>query len=1286
MLRNRGIRSKLLAVLALPIVVLMIGAGVVSAQAFSAASRSVKIAQLAEGASNLNALIAALDAERSQALAITGRVGSPKSYLVAQHQTDAARKQVDAFISSIDLASVSPASVSAVQAATRAHAGLADVRRQVTEGFAQSDAVESTYTAMIEVDTALPTRIGDSLDDRVVGSRLAAFSDLNRLVEIGIQQQQVGTDAINSRGLSANGSTQLATLQTVQTQAISDFRDHASAALATALDTALYQPVSDRGIYTTSLRDIALSTPTAAPPTAPGTWLLASNQRVKAIAALGTPLAQDVVTSSADSASSARRTAVLILVGSLLVVGLLVGLGLYLARELTRPLRRLTITAGEVVTALPTMVERMATPGDGPGVTLPEIDVRSNDEVGQLARAFKEVNETTLRVAEEQAALRASIAEMFVNVARRNHVLLSRQLSFIDQLERTEENPETLENLFRLDHLATRMRRNAESLIVLAGIDAGRRLRRPMPLSDVIRTAVSEIERYDRVDLSLQADPPLVGHVALTSAHMIAELLENSTQFSNPDTRVITSTVFYGGGVRVTITDLGLGMTWDEITDANQRIANPPVTDVVGSQRLGFYVVGRLARRLDATVTLRPGRTQGTVVTIDLPAALFVPGTVVDVPSSRRRTDDVPAPDAGHAAQPSALEPVAAPAEVVAPAEVAPHDVEPVPAAPQPVPVAAAPALPSVVASVEALTRVQPRVPVAPAPVPHQLPVDHSGDGLPQRGPRDGQPVVPALPGPAGEQPAAPPAEARGGIFSGFRSRLSVPPAVPVAPGTEPVVPAAADSDALAAPDAFAAPVAPAEPSPRGAVLPEELSGSAGEDFVPVMAVADALPIRSLHAVPDPVVEAPALVVPDVVEDVDVPLGWDVTSEPAEVEAAVPGPLDAGWTADLEPAPVVAELAPEPAVVDDGSVALLEAEPEPEPVLAPLPSRRPVATAVQAQPSVQAEPSVHAEPAVRAEPAEPALTRPELTRPELTPEGAAPEPVQADAEPPFAPQHAPAQAQAEVAAPVGPVRGRPAADILPSRGSSRGGLFGRRKQQAAPVVTQPVVSSPVVSAPVVSAPVPDPVRAEVALPTRVAGDLPAVDAPVFGAPVVPSSGASAEPSPFAPSPVALSPFAGGVAPAETERPEPVLPPSSLFGATPGSNPDRAPAPQPAVPGLAAAQSLRERSAMASEALSELSALSSYSPQASAGRVAPTLQRRTPLATEAGKVTSPGDEEPLGARRGNRNAADVRSMLSGFQAGVARGRTSPSAGNPLPTGAPDAPSSPAHQPESHEQDA
>ena len=203
----------------------------------------------------------------------------------------------------------------------------------------------------------------------------------------------------------------------------------------------------------------------------------------------------------------------------------------------------------------------------------------SRDEVGQLAAAFNSVNSTTVQVAQEQAALRGSIAEMFVNVARRDQVLLNRQLSFIDSLERAEEDPSTLANLFRLDHLATRMRRNAESLLVLAGIDSGRRLRDAMPLSDVVRTASSEIEQYDRVELDLQVDPHMHGFNALGAAHMLAELLENATIFSEPETPVTVTTGVSGQFVVVRILDQGLGMSDQELEAANARSSRrPPAT------------------------------------------------------------------------------------------------------------------------------------------------------------------------------------------------------------------------------------------------------------------------------------------------------------------------------------------------------------------------------------------------------------------------------------------------------------------------------------------------------------------------------------------------------------------------------------------------------------------------------------------------------------------------------------------------------------------------------------
>src|SRR5690606_15085472 len=156
---------------------------------------------------------------------------------------------------------------------------------------------------------------------------------------------------------------------------------------------------------------------------------------------------------------------------------------------------------------------------------------------------------------------------------------------------RTEEDPTTLADLFRLDHLATRMRRNAESLLVLAGIDTGRRLRDPLPISGVIRTASSEIEHYERVQLDLPVDPMMLGHPALPAAHMLAELLENATVFSEPGTPVHVSTGVDEHSVLITILDQGLGMTPEELADANEKIRTTSAGDVLGAQRLGMFVV-----------------------------------------------------------------------------------------------------------------------------------------------------------------------------------------------------------------------------------------------------------------------------------------------------------------------------------------------------------------------------------------------------------------------------------------------------------------------------------------------------------------------------------------------------------------------------------------------------------------------------------------------------------------------------------------------------------------------
>lgn len=353
--------------------------------------------------------------------------------------------------------------------------------------------------------------------------------------------------------------------------------------------------------------------------------------------ALAAPVAVVTVVGVLVGLLTKAPVATLLLVGAVGAVGVVatVILAGLIAATITRSLGELSDAADEVAASLPVVLERAQ---GGEDVEYDEIPVASDDEIGRLTTSVNVMSKTSVEFAKAQASVaqettdvRTQIANMFVNVARRDQTLLKRLLSQLDQLERSEENPDTLDALFKLDHLATRMRRNAESLLVLAGRESSRRRRQPMPVTDVVRSASSEIEHYERVDLAQYVDPGMLGHSALPTAHMLAELLENATRYSDPGSRVSVETNEGPAGIRITISDTGLGMSADELKKFNDRIANPPTEDVIAAEKMGFYVVGRLAKKLEATVTLAKAEPKGTVATVDLSPALFVPGSVKPV-------------------------------------------------------------------------------------------------------------------------------------------------------------------------------------------------------------------------------------------------------------------------------------------------------------------------------------------------------------------------------------------------------------------------------------------------------------------------------------------------------------------------------------------------------------------------------------------------------------------------------------------------------------------------------
>ncbi|MFI0372544.1 nitrate- and nitrite sensing domain-containing protein [Actinomadura sp. 1N219] len=340
-------------------------------------------------------------------------------------------------------------------------------------------------------------------------------------------------------------------------------------------------------------------------------------------------LTQDILDVSAERRSDARTSTIIdsIVVALLLAIVLLITV--VMARSLVRPLHRLQSGALDVAsTRLPGLVDRLRDPeAAAGGIEVEPIDVESTDEIGQVARAFDEVHREAVRLAADEAVLRGNINAMFVNLSRRSQSLIERQLRLIETLEQSERDEEQLGNLFRLDHLATRMRRNCENLLVLGGQEQVRRWNRPVPLIDVIRASLSEVEQYERVALRVQGDMTVAGPVVNDLVHLLAELVENATVFSSEHTKVtVSGQLLSGGGAMLQITDNGVGMSPDDLEQANWRLANPPVIDFSAARRMGLFVVGRLAVRHGVRVELRAAQGGGLTAFVVLPDAVITPG------------------------------------------------------------------------------------------------------------------------------------------------------------------------------------------------------------------------------------------------------------------------------------------------------------------------------------------------------------------------------------------------------------------------------------------------------------------------------------------------------------------------------------------------------------------------------------------------------------------------------------------------------------------------------------
>jgi signal transduction histidine kinase len=334
------------------------------------------------------------------------------------------------------------------------------------------------------------------------------------------------------------------------------------------------------------------------------------------------------------AASRAAATSGIITLAVLLVVLLA---ALAVARSVVLPLRRLRAGALDIASAqLPERVRLLTeSPDAAASMVVAPINVADKDEIGEVARAFDRVHAEAVRLAGEQALLRSTFNAMFVNLSRRSQALIERLARMIDNLEQSEADPDRLGSLFSMDHLVTRMRRNSENLLLLAGHENPRKWSEPVSLADVTRAAISEIEEYNRIRLNIPPGIAVAGVAVSDVVHLLAELIENATMFSAKDTQVqVVMQELSSGGVLIEISDKGIGVSEARLADMNWRLDNRPTIDVSVSRHMGLFAVARLAERHGVRVRLRPALPQG------LSALVWLSDSVIERTSLYRSVGD----------------------------------------------------------------------------------------------------------------------------------------------------------------------------------------------------------------------------------------------------------------------------------------------------------------------------------------------------------------------------------------------------------------------------------------------------------------------------------------------------------------------------------------------------------------------------------------------------------------------------------------------------------------------
>ncbi|WP_243715268.1 nitrate- and nitrite sensing domain-containing protein [Micromonospora sp. KC207] len=525
----------------------------------------------------------------------------------------------------------------AYSAALEAYDQVVYIRAAVPPAVLASDTILSNYHRAVSALLNLLAQPSPGEGRRALNDSVLRYVQLARVKELSSRVRAELYAAARAGRYGVEDQVELTDLRAQQLTALGAFR-----VAATTDQIRRYDAISVDPAFTTATRLEEQSLPSdgaeARVLPAPQ-WWAASEQRQELLRQLEASVVDDAVGQADEASANQLRTTLLVAGGIVAVLLVALLISVLVGRTIARSMRLLRGQALRIAQIeLPDALDRLRQVNGGvPDIEVPAAVVRSLDEVGELAEAFVAVHRSAVSVAVEQATMRRHVNLMFVNLARRSQVLVERQLELLDGLEREESDPDQLENLFKLDHLAARMRRNDESLLVLAGCESTRRWNRPVALAAVLLAASAEIEQYQRVRHEQVADLYVVGHVIGDLVHLFAELLENATAFSRPDTTVLVTARREGYDAVVEIVDRGLGMSPAALAEANEVLVTPPAADVAASERMGLFVVSHLAARHAVAVRLLSGH-DGLVARVRLPAPVLTaaPPVQLDSPASPR--------------------------------------------------------------------------------------------------------------------------------------------------------------------------------------------------------------------------------------------------------------------------------------------------------------------------------------------------------------------------------------------------------------------------------------------------------------------------------------------------------------------------------------------------------------------------------------------------------------------------------------------------------------------------